>query len=83
MTYDNADLSFTFDLKGGIFEGLAANPGLDETDYGFNIDTLVISKAYIDSVILADSNRSRIIFSYVISNGPYTVIGYITVNLTN
>lgn len=81
LTYDGEELTFTFDLKGGSFEGIAANPKLTESDYTFTGNTLIINKSYFDKVLLENPSRKSIIFSYVISNGPNTVIGYITVRL--
>lgn len=82
-TYNGSDLIFIFDLKGGSFEGLASTPVITLTDYSFDEQTLVISKDFIENILSNEPTRQRIIFSYVISNGPYTVIGYLTVNLNN
>ena len=81
IDYNNEDIIVTFDLKGGTFDGLASSPTIDVLDYSFTGDTLTIRKAYIEAVLLDNPDRSFVIFSYVLSNGPYTIIGYITVNL--
>lgn len=82
QVFNNSDISFTFDLKGGSFEGLAATPQVTLADYSFTEQTLVISKAYFEAIKSSNPTRDKVIFSYVISNGPYTVIGYLTVNLS-
>ena len=81
VEYNNSDLTFEFDLKGGTFNGLSAQPGLTSLDYDFTGNTLTINQSYIDQVITNEPSRNSIIFAYVISNGPYSIIGYITVNI--
>ena len=78
---DTDNLTFEFDLKGGTFNGLSAQPTLTDLDYSFTGNTLTIYQTYFDGILADNPSRSSVIFAYVISNGPYTIIGYITVNM--
>lgn len=81
VTYDQKDLTFEFELYGGTFDGISSNPGLEAKDFTFEGELLTIHKTFIEDVIKANPDRKTIIFSYLVTNGPYTVVGFITVNL--
>lgn len=80
VTYEGVDLVFTFDLKGGSFQGLGGND-ISFDDYAFSNDTLTIHASYIDEIIEADTNRTMLILTYVLQNDPHVVIGYLFITL--
>lgn len=80
VNYEGVDLVFTFDLKGGSFQGLGGND-ISFDDYAFSNDTLTIHASYIDEIIEADANRTMLILTYVLQNDPHVVIGYLFITL--
>jgi hypothetical protein len=80
VTYAGIDLVFTFDLKGGSFQGLGGN-NIAFDDYAFTNNTLTIYASYIDEIIQADANRKMLILTYVLQNDPHVVIGYLFITL--
>ena len=80
VTYAGVDLVFTFDLKGGSFQGLGGN-NIAFDDYAFTNNTLTIYASYIDEIIQADINRKMLILTYVLQNDPHVVIGYLFITL--
>lgn len=80
VTYQDTNLTFTFDLKGGSFNGLGGN-NIKSEDYTFESGILTISKTYIDEVIALDPNRTMLILTYVLENEPHVVIGYLFISI--
>lgn len=83
VTYNNQDVNFTFDLQGGTFDGLTSTPAINQSDYTFTNQTLTISQSYINQVLIQHQNLDSIVLVYLISNGPYSIIGYLTINIRN
>ena len=81
VSYDGVDLIFDFELYGGIFLGLGSTPNIPSNMYSFVSNRLTINHTFIDQVILDQPERKTIIFSYVLENGPFTIVGYLSVNL--
>ncbi|MDX9808144.1 MAG: hypothetical protein RBS87_06285 [Acholeplasma sp.] len=79
-TYTGVDMVFTFDLKGGSFQGLGGND-IAFDDYDFTNNTLTIYASYIDEIIQEDVNRQMLILTYVLQNDPHVVIGYLFITL--
>lgn len=79
-TYQGIDLVFTFNLKGGSFQGLGGN-NIAFEDYTFNNNTLTIYASYIDEVIALDTSRKMLILTYVLQNDPHVVIGYLFISI--
>lgn len=79
-TYAGVDLVFSFDLKGGTFQGLGGND-IAFHDYDFTDNTLTIHASYIDEIIQEDVNRQMLILTYVLQNDPHVVIGYLFITL--
>ena len=80
-TYSNQDITFTFDLKGGTFDGLTGTPSINQNDYTFINQTLTISQSYMTQVLNQHPNLDSIVLVYLISNGPYSIYGYLTINI--
>jgi hypothetical protein len=79
-TYLGVDVVFTFDLKGGSFQGLGGN-NIAFEDYTFINNTLTIRASYIDEVIALDTSRKMLILTYVLQNDPHVVIGYLFISI--
>jgi hypothetical protein len=79
-TYQGVDLIFTFDLKGGTFQGLGGN-NIAFEDYTFTNNTLTISASYVERIIATDTSRKMLILTYVLQNDPHVVIGYLFISI--
>ncbi|MDY0210777.1 MAG: hypothetical protein RBQ91_05155 [Acholeplasma sp.] len=82
ILFNHEDVSFTFQLYDGAFAGISSDPMMSDSDYTFNESTLTISKGFIEQLILDDVTRKQVIFQYELTNNEVTVIGYLTIRLT-
>ena len=51
VTYNNQDIQFTFDLKGGTFDGLTSTPEINQSNYMFDNQILTVNQAFIESIL--------------------------------
>ena len=77
----NEDLVFEFELYGGSFSNLSGQ-SISSTDYTFEDGILTINAAFIEGILTNDPDRSRVIFSYLLtSEGNDTFIGYLFIEI--
>lgn len=79
--YKGADLSFTFDLKGGLFEGLSGTD-ITEDDYTFEDGILTIKSSFIERMIEKDPDTTTLILPFLLTNKPHLVFGFISIKIT-
>ena len=79
-TYKGSDVTFEFDLKGGIFESLSGID-LEETDYTFIDNILTIKASYIEKMIQKYPDSHTIFLTYFMSNSPHVVFGFISIKI--
>lgn len=78
--YKGQDLTFTFDLKGGLFEGLSG-PDLTTDDYSFTDGILTIKASYIERMIQKDSSTTSLVLPFLLTNKPHLVFGFISIKI--
>lgn len=80
-TYKGEDLSFEFDLKGGLFESLNGTD-LQSDDYTFTGSVLTIKASYIERMIQKDPSATTVFLTFLMTNSPHVVFGFISIKLS-
>ena len=80
--YDrNTDIVYEFELFSGSFNGLSGQD-ITQSDYTFIEGTLTIKAQFIESLLVANPERSRVIFSYVLETEEGDIfIGYLFIDM--
>ncbi len=78
--YKGVDLTFTFDLKGGSFEGLSGTD-LTADDYSFIDGNLTIKASYIERMIQKDPTTTSLVLPFLLTNKPHLVFGFISIKI--
>ena len=74
------DMTFEFMLHGGSFLSLSGNE-IESTDYIFSDNTLTIYSSYVESILLENPSRERIILLYQLEKNQDIIMGFIFIEL--
>lgn len=80
VNYNNDDLTFTFELNGGLFIGLSGNT-ITLDDYQFSDQTLIIKSSFVERLLLENPSRQTIILVYQLSKNNNITMGFIFINI--
>ncbi len=77
----NQNIVYQFELFSGTFNGLSGQD-ITEADYTFSDGTLTINASFIESLLTANPERTRVIFSYVLETEDGDIfIGYLFIDI--